>query len=106
MSNTTARGPARPVTTVKPLQDDSPLCMFAVQPGVPLTDAYDAIGLLVGTARLTLIDASFVSDETKAAGGGAVIPGSVFAAQCLLELAMGLHESMYAAILQAGGGAH
>ena len=64
--------------------------LFAVQAGVPLSEAMDALGVLLGTA--------------EAGGGGQDCSGTVWAVQHLLQMARALNSSIQSGFVAAQRG--
>ena len=72
--------------------------LFAVQAGVPLSDAMDALGVLLDTAEAATLGAA------EAVGGGQDCSGSVWAVQHLLQMARALNSSIQSGFVAAQRG--
>ena len=69
--------------------------LFAVQAGVPLSEAMDALGVLLDTAEAATLGAA------EAVGGGQDCSGSVWAVQHLLQMARALNSSIQSGVVAA-----
>ena len=72
--------------------------LFAVQAGVPLSEAMDALGVLLDTAEAATLGAA------EAVGGGQDCSGSVWAVQHLLQMARALNSSIQSGFVAAQRG--
>ena len=72
--------------------------LFAVQAGVPLSEAMDALGVLLDTAEAATMGAA------EAVGGGQDCSGSVWAVQHLLQMARALNSSIQSGFVAAQRG--
>ena len=75
--------------------------LFAVQAGVPLSEAMDALGVLLDTAEAATLGAA------EAGGNGQDCTGSIWAVQHLLQMARALNSSIQSGFVasQRGNGA-
>jgi hypothetical protein len=72
--------------------------LFAVQAGVPLSEAMDALGVLLDTAEAATLGAA------EAVGGGQDCSGAVWAVQHLLQMARALNSSIQSGFVAAQRG--
>ena len=72
--------------------------LFAVQAGVPLSEAMDAMAVLLSTAEAAALGAA------EAGGNGQDCTGSIWAVQHLLQMARALNSSIQSGFVAAQRG--
>lgn len=92
--NPSSGGVAAELVTVHQPIDLAGVGLFAVQGGIPLNDAMDAMGVLLSTAHGLACDAAIAADNEN--------KGSVWAVEHLLLMARALNTSIQGG-LSAGG---
>lgn len=87
---------AQAVTAHQPFRLGGTVQLFAVQPGVPLSDALDTLSILVGTAGAAVADMAMAIGERNE-------PEAPWAIAHLLDAAHALTASIHTGFNQARG---
>ena len=95
LRNESNNGAALALVTVNQPFDLAGAGLFAVQGGIPLGDAMDAMAVLLNTAHSTACDAAMAADNEN--------KGAVWAVEHLLLLARALNASIHGGLVAGGG---